>query len=102
MKTAVIIGVGPERGLGAYLCRAAAGEGLHVVVAGRTLAKLEEVAAGIVRAGGQATPVVCDTTREDQVVELIRQAESVGASPSWPLPAPPKGSTIPASPTSFA
>ena len=30
-KTAVVIGVGPLRGLGATLCRAAAREGLHVV-----------------------------------------------------------------------
>jgi NAD(P)-dependent dehydrogenase (short-subunit alcohol dehydrogenase family) len=78
MKTAVILGVGPERGVGGYLCKAAAQQGLHVVVAGRTLAKVEAVAAAITGEGGQATAVACDATREDEVAELLRQAESIG------------------------
>jgi NAD(P)-dependent dehydrogenase (short-subunit alcohol dehydrogenase family) len=35
-QTAVVIGVGPERGLGATLCRQFADRDLHVIVAGRT------------------------------------------------------------------
>ena len=40
MGTAVIIGVGPDQGLGAQLCKRFAAEGLHVLVAGRTKAAL--------------------------------------------------------------
>lgn len=77
-KTAVVIGVGPLQGLGAKLCVGAANEGLHVVVAGRTLEKLETVAAAIAEAGGSATAVACDATDEAQVTELVEQAESIG------------------------
>lgn len=78
MKTAVVIGVGPLRGLGAVLCQAAAREGLHVMVAGRTRAKVDAVAAAIMEANGTATAVVCDATREEQVVELVNEAEAIG------------------------
>lgn len=76
--TAVVIGVGAERGLGAALCRAFAREGLHVVAAGRTSAKLERVAESIRGAGGEATPVVADATSEEDTASLLRQAEAVG------------------------
>ena len=36
MHKAVIMGVGPDRGLGAQLCKRFAKQGLHVVAAGRT------------------------------------------------------------------
>ena len=36
MGTAIVIGVGPDQGLGAQLCKRFAAEGLHVLVAGRT------------------------------------------------------------------
>ena len=41
MKTAIVIGVGPERGLGGQLCLRFAREGLHVLVAGRTRGSLD-------------------------------------------------------------
>ena len=78
MQTAVIIGVGPLQGLGAVLCRAAAREGLHVVVAGRSADKLEAVVAAIESDGGAATAVACDTTDEQQVVSLLEAAEAIG------------------------
>ncbi len=78
MKTAVVIGVGPLRGLGAYLCRGAGREGLHVVVAGRTQEKLDAVADAIKEEGGAATAVICDTTDEEAVVALLEQAETIG------------------------
>ena len=34
MQTAIVMGVGPEQGLGARLCRRFAGFGLHVVAGG--------------------------------------------------------------------
>ena len=47
MHKAVIMGVGPDRGLGAQLCKRFAKEGLHVVAAGRTPASLDAVVADI-------------------------------------------------------
>jgi len=74
MATAVIIGVGPDRGLGAQLCKRFASEGLHVLVAGRTRSHLDAAVADIKSAGGQATAVVADATKENDVVELFDQA----------------------------
>lgn len=78
MQTAVIIGVGPLEGLGAVLSRAAAAEGLHVVVAGRSPDKLAAVVGAIKADGGEATAVACDTTDEGQVVALLEAAEAIG------------------------
>jgi len=71
---AVVVGVGEEHGLGAALCRRFAAEGYHVLVAGRTPAKNEQVARTIKADGGKATPVTTDTTREADVVALFDQA----------------------------
>ena len=78
MKTAVVIGVGPLRGLGASLCRAAAAEGLHVVAAGRSRTRLEAVVEAVKAAGGEATAMPCDATDEAQVVALLSGAEAIG------------------------
>ncbi|HEV8028343.1 MAG TPA: SDR family NAD(P)-dependent oxidoreductase [Stellaceae bacterium] len=74
MRKAVIIGVGPDQGLGAQLCKRFAGEGLHVFVAGRTKSALDAVVDDIASAGGRATPVVADATKEADVVALFNQA----------------------------
>ena len=71
MKTAIIIGVGPEQGLGAKLCERFATLGLHVVVAGRTPEKIDAVMARIKAAGGSAEAVVTDATGEKAVQELF-------------------------------
>jgi NAD(P)-dependent dehydrogenase (short-subunit alcohol dehydrogenase family) len=75
---AVVVGVGASRGLGAALCRRFARAGLHVFAAGRTAARLEEVAAGIAAAGGAATAVAADATREADVVRLLDAAVAGG------------------------
>jgi NAD(P)-dependent dehydrogenase (short-subunit alcohol dehydrogenase family) len=46
--TAVVVGVGAEQGLGAAACRRFAREGHHVLVAGRTSAKIEQTVRTIV------------------------------------------------------
>lgn len=74
MRKAVIIGVGPDRGLGAQLCRRFAAEGLHVVVAGRTRAALDAVVADIRASGGAATAFVADATSETDIVALFDAA----------------------------
>lgn len=78
VPTAVVVGVGAERGLGAALSRRFAAEGYHVLVAGRSSEKLEQVVQTIRGTGGTAEPVVMDTTREDDVVQLFDIAMSQG------------------------
>lgn len=77
-QCAVVIGVGAERGLGAALCRRFAAAGCHVLVAGRTPTKIEQVVRTIVEAGGSAEPVPTDTTREGDVARLFDRAMSPG------------------------
>ena len=77
---AVVVGVGAEAGLGAALCRRFAAGGYDVLVAGTTPARIEAVADAIRRAGGRATAVPTDTTREDQVIALFDRAMADGDS----------------------
>jgi NAD(P)-dependent dehydrogenase (short-subunit alcohol dehydrogenase family) len=74
MKTAIVIGVGPNRGLGAQLCKRLASDGLNVIVAGRTKSALEAVANDIAASGGKAVAVVADTTNEADIVALFDRA----------------------------
>jgi NAD(P)-dependent dehydrogenase (short-subunit alcohol dehydrogenase family) len=76
--TALVVGVGAERGLGAALCRRFAAEGHHVLVAGRTAGSIAAVARTIAAAGGSAEPVVTDTTREEDVIRLFDRAMAPG------------------------
>jgi NAD(P)-dependent dehydrogenase (short-subunit alcohol dehydrogenase family) len=76
--TAVVVGVGAERGLGAALCRRFAAEGYHLLVAGRTREKIERVVASIRQPGGSAESMVVDTTSEEDVVRLFDRAMSPG------------------------
>jgi len=78
MKTAIVMGVGPENGLGARLARRFGARNLHVFVAGRTQAKLDAVAAAIRAADGHATAHVADATDEGQVRALFAAAAAVG------------------------
>lgn len=72
---AIVVGVGPEAGLGAALCRKLATEGFHVYAAARTRESVDACAKSIGRRGGQVTPVVADATREEEVVRLFEIAE---------------------------
>jgi NAD(P)-dependent dehydrogenase (short-subunit alcohol dehydrogenase family) len=77
-KTAIVIGVGPQEGLGAKLCERFAALGHHVFVAGRSEAKLAAVVAGIEAEGGFATPFVADATSEADTQALF---DAAGAAP---------------------
>ncbi len=70
---ALVIGVGAEKGLGASISARFAREGLHVFVAGRTAQSLDLVVKQIRSAGGAATAIVADTTREADVKSLYDQ-----------------------------
>ena len=50
--------IGAELGLGAALCRRFASEGLHVLVAGRTPSKLEQLAKAVSAAGERDTELL--------------------------------------------
>ena len=77
--TAVVIGVGAEHGLGAALCRRFAAGGYHVLAAGRTAAKVEQVAKAVEASGGSAEPFAMDATAQADVIRLFDRAMAPGA-----------------------
>ena len=77
--TAVVVGVGAERGVGAAVCRRFAAEGYHVLVAGRTPAKIEQVVRTIADKSGSAEVVAMDAAREADVIALFDRAMAPGA-----------------------
>lgn len=77
-NTAIVVGVGAPTGLGAALARRFAREGLRVVVAGRTAARLKAVASEIRKAGGSVQAIVADATNEKDVVALLNEAAPRG------------------------
>lgn len=78
-RSAVVFGVGPGQGLGAALARRFAREGLRVYLVGRTLARLEQVAAEIAADNGHAIPWVADVTEEAEVARLFEAVAAESA-----------------------
>jgi NAD(P)-dependent dehydrogenase (short-subunit alcohol dehydrogenase family) len=78
IRTAVVVGVGAERGLGAALCRRFAAGGHHVLACGRTAQKLAPLVDAIRAAGGSAEAVVADATSESDVARLFDRAMAPG------------------------
>ena len=76
--SAVIIGVGPEQGLGATLAKYFAAKGLHVYIAGRSEDKLQLVADDIRQKGGSVSTVLADATIERDVAHLFKVARLDG------------------------
>ena len=76
--TALVVGVGAEEGVGAAVSRRFAAGGHHVLVAGRTPAKIDKVVATILAAGGSAEAQLVDATQEDQVIALFNKAMAPG------------------------
>lgn len=68
----VVIVTGGGSGIGAASAVAFAAAGASVIVAGRTAAKVETVAADIVKAGGQAMPITVDIAQGDAVQQMIK------------------------------
>lgn len=77
-RMALVLGVGPLQGLGSALAQRFAAEGLHVIIAGRSSAKLALVAEAIADAGGVAIPVVADATVESDIQHLFETATADG------------------------
>ena len=80
-KTAIVVGVGAEVGIGGAVCKRFAREGYHVFIAGRTVEKIDAVRNAITSSGGAATSVVTDTTKEAEVIRLFDIAEHAGHGP---------------------
>lgn len=76
--TALIVGVGASEGLGAASARRFAREGLHVVVAGRSAAKVQGVAEEIRTSGGSAQAVIGDAAKEEDAIRFVETAEAKG------------------------
>ncbi len=74
--TAIVFGVGAEQGIGAAVCRRFAAGGHHVLVTGRTLAKITQVVATITASGGSAEALVTDVTDEASVIAAFDRAMS--------------------------
>ena len=68
-RVAVVTGAG--QGVGEGIARALAAEGAAVAVSGRTLAKVERVAADIVADGGTARAISCDITDPAAIAALF-------------------------------
>lgn len=75
-RSALIVGVGASRGLGAAAARRFAREGLHVVVAGRTAEKLDTVVAEICATGGSAHAVIGDGSNESDAKRFVASGYS--------------------------
>jgi len=77
-ETAVIMGAGVPEGVGGAVAIRFARAGLHVLVAGRTLEKLEETVARIEALGGSAEALVVDVTRasdQDKAFDRLKEID---------------------------
>ena len=69
--SALVMGVGPEQGLGAALSRRFAKEEMQVFVCGRTKDKVDAVCSSITNQNGNAVPIVTDVSEIKQVESMI-------------------------------
>ena len=77
-ETVIVIGAGASKGVGGALARRFASGGHHVVIAGRTAAKVDTLAAEIRDAGGSAEGFRTDVTSEQDQDALFSHASGKG------------------------
>jgi NAD(P)-dependent dehydrogenase (short-subunit alcohol dehydrogenase family) len=73
-----VAGVGAQAGLGAAVAHRFAREGFQVAVTGRTVERLEAVAAAIRESGGTAFAVPADVSREDSILAAVAKVTERG------------------------
>ncbi|MEM9724162.1 MAG: SDR family NAD(P)-dependent oxidoreductase [Pseudomonadota bacterium] len=81
-QTVIVLGAGASDGVGGALARRFAAEGRHVIVGGRTEAKVAAIASEIAAAGGSAEGIRVDVTApadQDAVFALAAQRGSLDA-----------------------
>ena len=77
LETTAIVVTGASRGLGAALARALGKEGARLVLVARDAAALEEVAAGVRRAGGEAHAIADDVADPESAARIAGFAAAV-------------------------
>ena len=94
-RSAVVLGVGPVRGLGAAIARRFAREGFRVTMMGRSAEKIEAALADLRASGAEVDAIVGDVTDEAAVRQAIAAAERpdapleaaiFNAGGNWPRP----------------
>jgi NAD(P)-dependent dehydrogenase (short-subunit alcohol dehydrogenase family) len=74
LSARVVIVTGASKGIGRVMAERFAAQGARVVCAARTVRLVDETAARIRAAGGDATAVVCDASRQDDAERLVAAA----------------------------
>ncbi len=72
VENKVVIVTGASSGFGAATARLLSSKGAKTVLAARRLHRLEELAGEIRSAGGDALPVACDVTVQEQIEHLVQ------------------------------
>lgn len=75
-ETTIILGAGASNGVGGALARKFAAQGHHVIVTGRTYAKVEAIAEEIKDLGGSAEGMQVDVTSEADQDRLFEHAKT--------------------------
>jgi NAD(P)-dependent dehydrogenase (short-subunit alcohol dehydrogenase family) len=78
-RSAVVVGVGPPRGLGAAIARRFAREGFAVTILGRSAEKVEATLAELRAGGAAAEAIVGDVTDEALVRRVVEKADAAEA-----------------------
>ena len=78
-RSAIVVGVGPPRGLGAAIARRFARENFRVTVMGRSAEKLEASASELRAMGANVTPIVGDGTDDAAVRDAVTRADASDA-----------------------
>lgn len=77
-ETCLILGAGVPEGVGGAAALKFAREGLHVIVTGRTLAKVQQTVDAIQKAGGSADALAADVTSEADLDAVFKHAADRG------------------------
>ena len=81
-ETTIVLGAGASNGVGGALARKFAGQGHHVIISGRTEAKVQAIADEINNTGGSAEGLQADVTSEadqDKLFEYAKQKAPIAA-----------------------